>query len=112
MPKTIPYEECHAVPAVDCYFVLKTVDDIECSPVSYEECLDYVVDVPYLDEELECEDVEFDDCVDVEEQVPIQVCKLVDKERTLVVNRVIEGTQRRTGGRRTGNTVRPVSPGK
>ena len=35
VPKTVPYEECRAVPAVDCYFVLKTVDDLECTPVRY-----------------------------------------------------------------------------
>ena len=33
VPKTVPYQECHSVPAVDCYFILKTVDDLECSPV-------------------------------------------------------------------------------
>ncbi len=44
MPKTVPYHKCRAVPAVDCYFVLKTVDDLECSPVSFEECDEEVVD--------------------------------------------------------------------
>ena len=104
----MPYDKCRAVPAVDCYYVLKTVDDLECSPVSYEECRDEVRDVPYLAQEEQCEDVEFDECVDVEEQVPIQVCKVVDPDRTPVINREIEGSRKRTGGRRTGNTSRPV----
>ena len=108
VPKTVPYEECHSVPAVDCYFVLKTVDDLECSPVSYEDCKNNVVDDPYLELEEQCEDVEYDECVDVEEQVPIQVCKVVDPDRTPVINREIEGSRKRTGGRRTGNTSRPV----
>ena len=86
----------------------KTVDDLECSPVSYEDCKNTVVDDPYLEEEEQCEDVEFDECVDVEEQVPIQVCKVVDPDRTPVINREIEGSRKRTGGRRTGNTSRPV----
>ena len=109
VPKTVPYQECHSVPAVDCYFVLKTVDDLECSPVSYEDCKNTVVDVPYLEQEEQCEDVEFDECVDVEEQVPIQVCTVVDTARTPIINREIAGSKKRTGGRRTGNTRRPVA---
>ena len=109
VPKTVPYQECHSVPAVDCYFVLKTVDDLECSPVSFEDCKNNVVDVPYLAEEEQCEDVEFDECVDVEEQVPIQVCTVVDTARTPIINREIAGSKKRTGGRRTGNTRRPVA---
>ena len=54
------------------------------------------------------QDVEYDECVDVEEEVPIQVCRVVDPDRTPVVNREIEGSRKRTGGRRTGNTRRPV----
>ena len=38
VPEIVPYEECRSVPAVECFFVLKTIDDIECSPRSYEEC--------------------------------------------------------------------------
>ena len=76
--------------------------------MSYEDCKNTVVDDPYLEEEEQCEDVEFDECVDVEEQVPIQVCKVVDPDRTPVINREIEGSRKRTGGRRTGNTSRPV----
>ena len=107
VPKTVPYDECRAVPAVDCYFILKTVDDLECSPVSFEECKDEVVDVPYLEDEEKCEEIEFDECVDIEEQVPIQVCTVVDPNRKPIVNREIEGSRRRTGGKKTGNTVRP-----
>ena len=33
MPKKVPYDECRAVPSVECFFVLKTVDDLECAPV-------------------------------------------------------------------------------
>ena len=109
VPKTVPYQECHSVPAVDCYFVLKTVDDLECSPVSYEDCKNTVVDVPYLEQEEQCEDVEFDECVDVEESVPIQVCRVEDKSRKPIINREIAGSKKRTGGRRTGNTSRPVA---
>ena len=35
VPKKVPYEECEAVPSIECFFVLKTVDDLECSPVRY-----------------------------------------------------------------------------
>ena len=81
VPKNVPYEECRNVPAVECFFVLKTVDDIECSPTSYEDCTDTAVDVPCLDREEQCEDIEYDDFVDVEEQVPIQVCTVKDPRR-------------------------------
>ena len=80
---------------------------MECSPVSFEECKDEVVDVPYLTDEEKCEEIEYDECVDIEEQVPIQVCTVVDPNRQPIVNREIEGSRRRTGGKRTGNTVRP-----
>ena len=80
---------------------------MECSPVSFEECKDEVVDVPYLEDEEKCEEIEFDECVDIEEQVPIQVCTVVDPNRKPIVNREIEGSRRRTGGKKTGNTVRP-----
>ena len=33
VPKKVPYDECRAVPSVECFFVLKTVDDLECAPV-------------------------------------------------------------------------------
>ena len=33
VPKKVPYEDCKSIPSVECYFVLKTVDDLECSPV-------------------------------------------------------------------------------
>ena len=108
VPKTVPYDKCRAVPAVDCYYVLKTVDDLECSPVSYEECRDEVRDVPYLAQEEQCEDVEFDECVDVEEQVPIQVCTVVDPARKPIVNRVIEGSKKRVGGGRVVGAVKPT----
>ena len=56
-------------------------------------------------------DVEFDECVDVEEQVPVELCiQADDSGRTPIVNREIEGTKKRSEGRRTGITRRPVSP--
>ena len=33
VPKKVPYEDCKSIPSVECFFVLKTVDDLECSPV-------------------------------------------------------------------------------
>jgi len=107
VPKKVPYEECRKVPAVDCFFVLKTVDDIECSPTSVEDCTSEAIEVPYLDKEEVCEDIEFDDCVDVEEQVPIQICKNVDPNRTPIINREIAGTSKRKGARKTGEVSRP-----
>ena len=109
VPKKVPYEECRKVPAVDCFFILKTVDDIECSPTSVEDCTNTAIEVPYLDQEEICEDIEFDDCVDVEEQVPIQVCRSQDPNRVPIINREIEGTSKRKGGRRTGEVSRPSS---
>ena len=35
VPKKVPFEECRAIPTVECYFVLKTVDDLECTPVRW-----------------------------------------------------------------------------
>ena len=102
VPKKVPFEECRAIPTVECYFVLKTVDDLECTPVrlvvitwltivsqyksilppfSYNECEKAAVTVPYLDTEEVCEDVEFEECVDAEVQVPIRVCSSVDPNR-------------------------------
>ena len=43
----------------------------------------------------------------MEEQVPIQVCTVVDPNRKPIVNREIEGSKRRTPGKRTG-VVRPA----
>jgi hypothetical protein len=40
VPKKVAYEECRQVPTVDCYLVLKTVPDLECSPETYEDCTD------------------------------------------------------------------------
>ena len=51
---------------------------------------------------MQCEDIEYDDCVDVEEQVPIQVCRTVDPDRQPIINREIQGTEKRSEGRRTG----------
>ena len=45
------------------------MDDLECAPVSYEDCDREAVEVPYLDTEEVCEDVEFEECVDAEVQV-------------------------------------------
>ena len=69
VPKKVPYDECRSVPSVECFFVLKEVDDLECAPVSYEDCDREAVEVPYLDTEEVCEDVEFEECVDAEVQV-------------------------------------------
>ena len=30
---------------MDCFYVLKTVPDIECAPESYEDCIDVVKEV-------------------------------------------------------------------
>ena len=38
-------ETCRKVPSVECYFVLETVPDLECSPESYEDCDDIVKQV-------------------------------------------------------------------
>ena len=35
VPKKVPYDDCRAIPSIECYLVLKTVDDLECSPVRY-----------------------------------------------------------------------------
>ena len=110
VPEIVPYEECRSVPAVECFFVLKTVDDIECSPRSYEDCTDTAVEVPYLDQEERCEDVEYDDCVDVEEQVPIQVCTRVDPQRK-PIRKQVQGSKKRKGGKRTGIVSKPVRGG-
>ena len=101
-PRVVPFKECRSVPAVECFFVLKTVDDLECSPRSYEDCTNTVIDVPYIDQEEVCEDLEFDDCVDVEEQVPIHFCKKINPDIEPIKIGEIQGTKKRKGGRKTG----------
>ena len=44
-PRKVAYEKCRRVPAVDCFYVLKTVPDVECSPETYEDCIDLVKEV-------------------------------------------------------------------
>ena len=34
------------------------MEDLECRPVSYEECEDTAVEVPFLEQEEQCEEVE------------------------------------------------------
>ena len=45
MPRRKGYEECRKVPTVDCFLVLKTVPDLECSPEAYEDCIDVAKEV-------------------------------------------------------------------
>ena len=141
VPKRVPYEECRAVPSVECFFVLKTVDDLECAPVrylshyqsmdcvwqrciswttcrlsikslfSYDECEKEAVIVPYLDSEEVCEQVEFEECIDAEVQVPIKICQSVDDSRERIVNREIAGTNTRTRGRTVGSGSSSQSSG-
>ena len=66
VPKKVPYEKCHDVPALDCFFVLKKVPDLECSPRPYQDCKDVIKDVPYLAPEEQCEDVPYEQCVEVQ----------------------------------------------
>ena len=85
MPRRKGHEECRKVPTVDCFLVLKTVPDLECSPEAYEDCIDVAKEVriekllennlvlfsckvPYFEEEEECF------------QVPFEVCSLVEEE--------------------------------
>ena len=70
---------------MDCFLVLRTVPDLECSPEAYEDCIDVAKEVriekllgnnlvlfsckvPYFEEEEECF------------QVPFEVCSLVEEE--------------------------------
>ena len=48
MPRRKGYEECRKVPTVDCFLVLKTVPDLECSPEAYEDCIDVAKEVGTL----------------------------------------------------------------
>ena len=48
VPRKVAYEKCRQVPGVDCYFVLKTVPDLQCSPESYEDCEDIVKQVLHI----------------------------------------------------------------
>jgi len=75
------YEECRKVPTVDCFLVLKTVPDLECSPEAYEDCIDVAKEVPYFEPQEECFQVPFEVCSLVEEEVPTKVCTLVDPNR-------------------------------
>ena len=65
VPKKVPYETCKEVPAVDCYYVLKEVPELECTPNVREECMDFEKKIPFLEPEERCEEVIFDECVTV-----------------------------------------------
>ena len=65
VPKKVPFDSCHDVPAVDCFFVLKNVPYIECSPKPYQDCTDVVKDVPYIGHEEQCQEVTYEECVEV-----------------------------------------------
>ena len=60
VPKKVPFDNCQDVPAVDCFFVLKTVPDIQCSPQPYQDCTDDVKDVPYIGHDEQCEEVPYE----------------------------------------------------
>jgi len=96
LPRKVAQEKCRKVPAVDCFYVLKTVPDVECAPESYEDCIDVVKEIPYFEPKEECVEVPVEVCVQVEEQVPIQVCTVVDTEREPIVSTVV-GTEYKTG---------------
>jgi hypothetical protein len=68
---------------VDCFFVLETVPDVQCSPETYEDCMDIVKEVihalgptnqptwqvPYFQPKEECQEVPYEQCVNIEEKV-------------------------------------------
>jgi hypothetical protein len=56
---------CEMVPGVKCHMELKKVAELECVPVTWEECDDFVKEVPYLVPEEECEEVTYDECFEV-----------------------------------------------
>ena len=43
--RKVAQEKCRKVPAVDCFYVLKTVPDVECAPETFEDCIDVVKEV-------------------------------------------------------------------
>ena len=76
---------------MDCYLVLKTVQDLDCSPESYEDCTDvlkkvrhaaseeeedFPPQVPYFENVEECVEVPIEICYDVDEQVSTGNCQL------------------------------------
>ena len=73
VPKKVSFDYCQDVPAVDCFFVLKNVPDIECSPKPYQDCTDVVKDVPYIGHEEQCEEVIYEECVEVKQLFKNQI---------------------------------------
>ena len=61
----MPQETCEVVPSVECRLVLEEVAELSCTPEVYEDCEDFVKEIPYLASEEECEEVFFDDCFEV-----------------------------------------------
>jgi len=101
VPKRVPHEQCREVPAVDCFFVLKTVPDVLCGPQPYQDCQDVVKEVPYLSPEERCEKVPHENCEEVEEQVPVEVCTSVDLTREPIISKPGYGRLRSRSGPRT-----------
>jgi len=83
--KKVPDEKCEEVPGVKCYLELVDVHEPVCKLVPMEECVDELLETPFLTVEEECEDVAKLVCTEIEEQVPIQVCKTIDVLRTPII---------------------------
>jgi len=92
--RKVPADQCEEVPGVRCFLELVDEEHPQCFEVPVQECVDELLESPYLVDEEECEDVPKLVCTEIEEQVPIQVCKTVDVLRTPIV--VGKGRRRET----------------
>jgi len=83
--KKVPSDQCEEVPGVKCFLELVDEDHPQCFAVPVQECVDELLESPYLVQEETCEDVPKLLCTEIEEKVPIQVCKTVDIRRTPII---------------------------
>ena len=85
VPRKVPREECKKVPSVECYFVLEPQEKTECDEEPVEECIDILLEIPFLVEDEECENVPRLECAEVTEEVPIQICTNIDINRDVII---------------------------
>ena len=63
--KKVPYSECFPVPTLDCGLVLRSVPELDCTPLIKEECKKEANDIPFIVNEEQCEQVVYDECQEV-----------------------------------------------
>ena len=53
------------MPTLDCGLVLRSVPELDCTPLIKEECKKEANDIPFIVNEEQCEQVVYDECQEV-----------------------------------------------